>query len=327
MNARPFSTTEKPDVSIIIVSWNTKDLLAACLGSIDRFTMGISYEIWIVDNGSADGTPAMLRERYPNVHLMVPGTNLGFARANNLALRCARGHYVLFLNPDTELRSNVLLDFTKRMDREQDIGVLGCRLVGPDGKTQLTCAAAYPTPWNALCEGLFLHRLAVGRPALKFLSSRSLEYWDHATEREVDCLSGAFLFCRRAALDKIGGFDEAYFMYGEDLDLCFRVKRDDWRVVYQPSHEVLHVGASSSRQTDSSFARVQQHRAARRLLNLHWGRFRVFRYECAVAVGAFSRLAVFGLASAFPHRLRKEMARHLRLTWSVLTQNLPWSGR
>ncbi len=198
------------DVSIIIVSWNTQTLLDTCLGSIYRCTEGVRFEILVVDNGSLDDTVPMVRRRYPKVNLFEPSENLGFARANNLALQQALGRYTLFLNPDTELRSNVVAAFCQRLDEDPWIGLLGCRLVGVDEKTQLTCAATYPTPWNTLCTGLLLHRLAAKFPRLWLFSSRSLEHWDHLSARDVDCLSGAFLFGRSQLLRDLGGFDESY---------------------------------------------------------------------------------------------------------------------
>lgn len=284
-----------PDVSVIIVSWNTRDLLDACLASVFCYTHRVSLEVWVVDNGSSDGTPAVVRAKYPSVNLLEPGVNLGFARANNLALRASLGRHVLFLNPDTELHSDVVSAFCERLDRDQSIGLIGCLLTGRDGKPQLTCAATFPSPWNNLCHGLFLHRLAGRFPGLWFFSSRSLEHWDHRTPGEVDSISGAFMFCRGELVRKLGGFDEGYFMYGEDLDLCFRVRQSGFRIRYDPSHRVTHYGGASSSIRSDFLPRKEQYRANLMLLQKHWGKARAQAFRLTSLLVTLVRLLAAGV--------------------------------
>lgn len=308
------------DVSVIIVSWNTRDLLDACLASIYRQTRRISFEVWVVDNGSSDGTPEMLRAKYPQVNLLEPAENLGFARANNLALRASRGRYVLFLNPDTELHSDVIMDFCEKMDGDASIGMMGCLLTGGDGKTQLTCAATFPGPWNNLCQGLFLHRLVKRFPRLWFFSSRSLEHWDHMTAREVDCISGAFMFCRGELVRSLGGFDEAYFMYGEDLDLCYRVVKTGYKILFDPSHSVTHYGGESASARPGFIPRREQYRANLMYLKKHYGKTRVQFFLLTSLFTNLVRLSGAGLVYLMFPTHRETARHHLKLTRALLRE-------
>lgn len=316
-----------PDVSIIIVSWNSRKVLETCLASIRRHTKQVSYEILVVDNGSTDGTPELVRTNFPEVRLFLPGTNLGFARANNLALRESRGRHILFLNPDTELRSDVLSHFCRKMDRDAGLGLLGCLLLWPDGVPQYTCAATYPAPWNTLCEGFFLHRLARRFPTLGFLSSRSLEHWDHRSAREVDCLSGAFLFCRGSVARQLGGFDEGYFMYGEDLDFCRRVRLLGYRIEFDPTHTVIHYGGASAALRPDFRPRREQFRANLQFVSKHFGsgRARLFRWACLT--GTLFRLVLSGIGSLVARSRRDFWTGQWRLNMLLLQEYLSHSPK
>lgn len=267
----------------------------------------------MVDNGSSDGTPEMVKAKYPQVNLLEPGENLGFARANNLALRTSRGRHVLFLNPDTELQSDVISDFCKKMDGDASIGIMGCLLTKGDGSPQLTCAATFPGPWNNLCEGLFLHRLTKRFPRLWFFSSRSLEYWDHLAAREVDCISGAFMFCRGELVRSLEGFDEAYYMYGEDLDLCIRVLKKGYMIFFDPSHQVTHYGGESSSARPGFIPKREQYRANFRFLKKHFGNSRAQVFRLTFLLTTLVRLSTFGLIYSFVPSLREQARFHWKL--------------
>ena len=308
------------DVSIIIVSWNTRDLLDTCLASVYHQTGGISFEALVVDNGSSDGTPKMLRAKYPQVNLLEPGENLGFARGNNLALRLSKGRHVLFLNPDTELHSDVISDFCEKMDGDASIGMMGCLLTGGDGSPQLTCAATFPGPWNVLCEGLFLHRLVKRFPRLWFFSSRSLEHWDHLTAREVDCISGAFMFCRGELVRSLGGVDDTYFMYGEDLDLCYRVFKRGYKILFDPSHRVTHYGGESASARPGFMPRREQYRANLMFLKKNFGKTRARTFQVTSLFTTFIRLSTAGLVYLMFPTHRETARYHFKLNRALLQE-------
>jgi len=273
---------DMPDVSVCIVTWNNEKVIDECLVSLFLNSSETAIEVILVDNNSSDRTVELVKKRHPSVKVLSPNVNLGFARANNLALSQARGSYVLFLNPDTVIHSQVLAYAKSKMDADPKLGVLGCRLLSSDGTTQLTCASDFPTPWNTFCEGVFLHRLSRILPIFRFFSSRSLEHWDHLTEKEVETISGAFMFCRKCVLDEIGGFDPGFFMYGEDIDLCARIRKAGFRVWYDPTHVVTHYGGTSSSGQPSAFSRIWQFKSNYRFIIRNKNLSAARRYQLAV---------------------------------------------
>lgn len=281
------------DVSVCIVNWNTRELLRNCLRSAELKTHNIAYEIIVVDNDSADGSAAMVVETFPRVTLIASKTNLGFARASNLAATKASGEYILYLNPDTELVTNAFLGMWNALKENPSYGAVGCRLLNSDESVQLTCASAFPSPRNELSSLLFLDRLF---PNSRLCSSRELNYWDHRDSRAVECLSGACMMLRRSLVEKLGGFDEELFMYGEDLDLCFRVSQEGLALYYLASEVIFHHEGAASKKKGRSFAPVLQRAANYYFLRKNFGRTRAVAYRTAVLVGSGARLVAATLA-------------------------------
>jgi len=228
------------DLSIIIVNWNTRKLLLDCLLSIYRDPPACSFETWVVDNGSKDGSCAAIKEDFPQVKLIENQENVGFAPANNQAIAQSQGRYVLLLNSDTIVLPSALQCLVEFMDKTPDAGAAGPRLLNPDRSLQISC---FPTPTlqREMWRLLHLDRLkACGvYPAI---------WWQKHEIRRVDAVQGACLILRQAALKHTGSLDPEYFMYTEEIDLCFRLKKAGWNLYWVPRAEVIHYGGQSTQQ-------------------------------------------------------------------------------
>lgn len=281
------------DVSVCIVSWNTRELLYRCLKSVQRNTVGLTYEIIVVDNDSQDGSADMVRHEFPDCKL-IENENVGFAKGNNRAVKESSGKYVLYLNPDTELTSNALHGMYTFMEEHRAYGAVGCKLLNEDGSVQFTCARKFPTPFNQFCFLVMLDRLF---HKSKWLSSTEVGYWDHLDCRDVDCLSGACIFVRREIVDGLGGFNEDYFMYGEDIELCYRIRKSGWLIFYMADIEIYHVsGASSSQASDQWHPAVMQREAGYHFMIDNCGQVKATEYRLAVLVGSLTRVIIMAMA-------------------------------
>ncbi len=227
------------DLSVIIVNYNTKELLKKCLSSVFASKTGYKLEVVVSDNGSKDGSVEMVRQEFsayakasadkPQVKLIENGANLGFSKGNNVALKQALGRYCLLLNSDTEIKSDTLDLSVKYLDQHPDVGIMGCKVLLPDGRLDLACRRKFPNPWNS-----FLRLFGLKKFSDYNISTPIDE------ETEVDSVMGAYLMIRKAAMDKVGLLDEEYFMYGEDLDWCWRVKEAGYKVMYYPAATIAH---------------------------------------------------------------------------------------
>lgn len=299
----------KIDVSICIVSWNTRNILRNCIESIYDKTKGISYEIIVVDNNSHDDTCKMVKEEFPQCRLIENKDNLGFVKANNIAIKQAKGRYILFLNPDTELKTKAIEGMARFLDRETEYGAVGCKLIYPDGSIQHVCARTFPTPFNQFCLLVMLDRLF---PHSKRFSTVEMRYWDHKNSRDIDCLSGACILVRREIIDRLSGFDEKIFMYAEDVDLCFRIKRKGWKIYYLSNEEIVHYsGASSKQHQKKFFSSIMQRESNLYFLNKHFGTATARKYLIAILIGSLVRLFVIIVSCPFAllsKRVRKVLA-------------------
>lgn len=235
------------DLSIVIVTWNVVDYVLDCLKSIILNTPdSLDYEIIVVDNASSDNTASVINNEFPSVILIPNSTNIGFARGNNQAIRVAKGRNILFLNPDTILHENaieVMLDF---LNKNEDVGLVGPKLVDENGSIQLACARKFPSLlFRLTCDVMSLSSLPIIGEQLK----KHLQYpYDYSLSQEVEAISGACMLARDQVINTIGGFGEEYIHGGEDLELCLRVKRAGWKNYYLQEAIVTHFGGRSSRQ-------------------------------------------------------------------------------
>jgi len=239
----PTFVEERPALSVVIVNWNTKDRLRSCLDSVVERLTSLQHEVIVVDNASEDGSAEMVVETFPQVRLIRNKANVGFGAASNQAMRASRGRWLLLLNSDTVLIDDSVAGLVATLDRDRretgemaDVGIAHCRLIYPDGRLQHT-AYRFPSTRRALFEALGLYKLTpAGRAADVLLAG----YWDHAEERDVDWVAGAFMLLPRTVFEATGGFDERFFMYGEDLEWCYRIRDRGWRVRFFPRATIVH---------------------------------------------------------------------------------------
>lgn len=234
------------DLSIVIVSWNTQDVLRDCLRSTFANLGALRAEVIVVDNASSDGSADMVAREFPRAVLVRNPTNAGFAAANNVGFRIARGRHVLLLNSDTVVLGDVITRSVRWLDADPDVGVMGCRVLNPDRTMQPTCFG-YPHFVDLLWMTAGLHEL----PWPRFLGRYQLRGWRRDTERDVEVVTGCYMLVRRVAMDQVGELDEGFFFCGEETDWCERFKRAGWRIVFTPVGEIVHIGNASGRKLDS----------------------------------------------------------------------------
>lgn len=261
------------DLGIVIVNWNTKEYLKKCLETVMASQGDFTFKVVVVDNASTDGSAQMVRESFPDVHLIVSEFNGGYSYANNLGLRalgCKEPgestdrsrvsgpipRYVLLLNPDTEVPPDSLCRMVHFMDSDPRVGIAGPKLLLPDGSLDLACRRSFPTPFVAFYYFVGLARLF---PNSARFARYNMTFVDPDQELEVDSVVGAYMQIRREAMEAVGLLDETFFMYGEDLDLAYRIKQAGWKTVYHPSVTVWHVKRAASRK--SQRAQVEFYRS------------------------------------------------------------------
>ncbi|MEE4298337.1 MAG: glycosyltransferase family 2 protein [Pseudomonadales bacterium] len=231
------------DLSIVIVNWNTRELLAACLASVFSNLGLLEAEVLVVDNASGDGSADMVAQRFPGVRLVRNVDNRGFAAANNQAFRLARGRHLLLLNSDTLVHGEVLAASVRYLDARPEVGAMGCRVENADGSTQFTCSE-FPSFANLLLQTLGLNRCTQG-PAL--LRRYQMLDWDRDDERDVEVISGCYLMVRAEVIEAVGALDEAFFCYGEETDWCRRIAAAGWALRFAPVGRITHFGSGTTR--------------------------------------------------------------------------------
>jgi GT2 family glycosyltransferase len=292
------------ELSIIIVSWNTCDLLMQCLESVIADTATLpcpNVEILVVDNASTDGTVGTIQQQFPQVCVIENDHNVGFAQANNQAIAQSKGRYVLLLNPDTEIKLGalpMLLDF---METELHIGLVGAQLLNADGSLQTSC---YPAP-TLLRELWRLFHL----DSLYPYGTYRMTDWELTKPRQVDALLGACLLIRRRVLDEVGMLDEDYFMYSEEIDLCYRVRQAGWPIYWVPQAQIVHYGGQSTQQVPSKMF-LHLYRSKLRYFRKHYGRFFALAYKFTLLAAAVTRLVLTPLVLLEKPAKRR---RHLHL--------------
>jgi len=234
-----------PDLSIIIVNWNTRELLKNCLDSIFQTTGDLAVEVWAVDNGSQDGSVELVKEHYSHVKLIENSTNRGFSAANNQALARATGRYSLLLNSDTEVQPGALAHLVEKMDSEPNLGAVGPQLLNPDGSIQPSYGI-FLSFWSEFLFQTFLFKVV---PTSYVIGQRIKPAQRYAYQHEhyVDWVSGAALMIRTTLAQEQGlMFDENIFMYAEDVDLCYRIRAQGYQIKYCPQGKVIHLISASS---------------------------------------------------------------------------------
>ena len=241
------------DLSIIIVNYNVKEFLLNLLDSIRIASINISVETIVVDNASDDGSVEILRNRFPGVKLIANKINVGFGAANNQAMKIAGGKYFMLINPDTIVREDTFIKMIDFFEHSPQAGIAGCKVLNPDGTLQLACRRSFPGPWVSFTKVTGLSKLFAKS---RIFARYNLTYLNENETYDVDAVSGAFLMLRKDVYEKVGGFDEQFFMYGEDLDLCYRVQKSNFKVFYVHSTEIIHYKGESTKRSSLDETKV-----------------------------------------------------------------------
>ncbi len=299
------------DISIIIVNWNTRDLLKQSLSCVNAAIGDLTHEMIVVDNDSSDGSLEMLREDFPQVRAIQNRENVGFAAANNQGIAIAQGRYILLLNSDAFLNPGALVKMVQAMDEYPDTGASGCRLVNADGSLQPS-AYAFSTLATELWQALWLDRLF---PHSRVFGSYRMSYWSFDDLRQVDWVMGACILLQAEAVRQIGGMDERFFMYSEEMDLCYRLKRAGWKVRYIPDASATHIwGASSQKLPEKTFLRLYNSRTL--YFRKHYGRFYAWLYKLLLAFSSLVRVTTGFMTSVI--QPRKDTRLSVRNYWLLL---------
>jgi hypothetical protein len=282
------------------VSYRCAELLDACLASLAPQRADLAIEVIVVDNASRDGTAELVAAHHPWVDFVESPSNVGFARATNHGLSVARGADVLLLNPDTVVAPGALAACLRELHERPSVGMLGCRLVQPGGALDHACKRGFPTPLSALWHFAGLTRL---RPRSRRFAAYTAGHVGEHDVATVDAVNGAFMLVRGTALRDVGPLDERFWMYGEDLDWCYRFWKRGWDVLYWPGATVVHVKGGSAK-TRSWRTNKAFHQAMWRFYDKHYRRHRTPPVTAAVGGAIALRLAVSALASAALRRRR-----------------------
>jgi len=283
------------DLSIIIVNWNSKEYLRKCIASILAETRCMEFEIVVIDNASFDGCDEMLRRNYPQVRFMQSERNLGFAKANNEAFRTTSGQYILFLNPDTEIVASAVNTMLKHLRELPNAGAVGCKLLNADRSVQTSCIQSFPTILNQLLDSelmrILLHRSSLwGNEAI--FASRNVP-------EEVEAISGACLMMHRTVFERVDLFSEDYFMYTEDIDLCYKIMKQSFKNYFIPTATVIHFGGGSTAENSpSGLAAVTMRKSIWRFLRKTRGNKYSSIYRFSTLISAIGRIGI--LTIIFP---------------------------
>lgn len=241
------------DLSIIIVNYNVKEFLQNLIHSIEKASSNLTNEIFIIDNASDDGSVEFIKEKFPQVKLIANQNNLGFGKANNLGLNEASGKYLLMINPDTIVAEDTFEKMIEFFDQNKNVGLAGCKILNPDGTLQLACRRSFPGPWVSFTK---VTGLSSFFPKSRIFARYNLTYLDENQTYEVDAISGSFMMMRKEVYEKVGGFDEQFFMYGEDLDLCYRIQKAGCKVFYVHTTQIIHYKGESTKRSSLDETKV-----------------------------------------------------------------------
>ncbi|WP_152395455.1 glycosyltransferase family 2 protein [Paenibacillus guangzhouensis] len=232
------------DLSIIILNYNTRQLTLDCLQSVYASTTSYRYEVILIDNNSSDDSVEHFQRQYPATQLIANEENVGFSRANNQGMRIAKGRYILLLNSDTIVELDTFEMMLQFMDSHPDVGASGCKVILPDGSLDKACRRGFPTPSASFYYAFGFSKMFPDNPRF---NQYQLGYLSPDESYPIDCLVGAFMLVRREAMDQVGMLDEEFFMYGEDIDWCYRIKQAGWQNYYYPETFITHYKGASSR--------------------------------------------------------------------------------
>lgn len=308
----------QPDLSVIIVSWNVRELLKNCLRSV-LAQQGVTMQIIVVDGASTDGSAAMVAEEFPQVALIACDENVGFPRGNNLGLERANGRFILLLNPDTVVYADVFATMIAYLEKHPKVGVVGPQLLNEDGTVQ-SSRRRFPTLWTAFFESTWLQPFAP-KAVLDHYYVRDVQDGETAV---VDWLMGACLLIRAEVVAQVGGLDEAYFMYSEELDYCRRVHQAGWQMVYFPQARVTHLSGKSSEQA-VTHRHINFNRAKLRYFRKYHGRLAAGILRLFLLMSYGWQLVLEAVKGAVGHK-RPLRWQRVQVYWLVLRSGLRPAG-
>jgi GT2 family glycosyltransferase len=308
------------DLSVIIVNWNSADYLRDCIRSIQEYTEQTTYEIIVVDNASPDRAIEKLVPQFPDIKFILSRDNLGFSRGNNLGARSATGDYVLLLNPDTKLVNPAIDLMMAHIKATPDAGIVGARHVNPDLSIQTCAIQKFPTILN---QALNIEAVRLAWPSCPLWNISAL-FGDLKKPVCVEVIPGACEMLRRTVFEKVGGYSEDYFMYGEDIELNYKVSRLGLKNYLVPEAIIIHYGGrSSSQRTASQWAMIMQSRAMLKYYAKTHGTAYAFAYRVSMGISAVARLFVLGLAFPFVYLAgKRQSVRSAMEKWAAI---LKWS--
>jgi len=301
------------DVSIVIVSWNTRDILRECLRSIYGAAGEVAFEIILVDNNSADGSADMAAEEFPEVRLIRNAENRGFAAGNNQGIAVARGRYVLLLNSDTVVLDGAIASAVRFADAHPRAAIVGCHTRGPTGNLQYNC---YRFP-SLLNLGLSLSRLHSTLWKYPFFGRSRYANWDYSGVREVDAVAGCFMLARKAAIDQVGPMCEDYFMYSEDTDWCWRFNQAGWKIMYTSDATIRHLGGCSSSQAATDMHLLER-RSLLMFLERKSGKLARWTANLMFCVASLLRLSIVGARRIFGGQAGEAAKRQWAISLAAL---------
>lgn len=301
------------DLSIIIVSWNVRDLLLQCIQSIFDSETVSTFEVWVVDNASTDGSPYQIKKQFPQVHLIENLNNVGFASANNQAISACEGKYILLLNPDTRVYAGAFDHLVQFLDAHPTAGAAGSRLLNPDGSLQASCFP-FPTLGREFWRLFHLDKILP-------LALYRQDVWDINQPRQVDVVQGTSIILRRTALDQVGLLDESYFVYTEETDLCYRLHKAGWSLYWVPTSRVVHYGGQSTRQIAQQMF-VSLYRTKTQYFRKHYGKTTAWLYRVILFFASLIRL-ILNIFSFLQPRERQLQHKQLASNYLYLIRSLP----
>lgn len=307
------------DLSIIIVSWNVADLLRDCLRSVEANRGALDLEVIVVDSASNDDSVALVQNEFPWVMLLACAENVGFPKGNNLGLAVANGRYYLLLNPDTVVLDDALSKMMAYMRQNPEVGVLGCQLLNEDGTVQ-SSKRRFPTVTTAFFESTWLETIAPSRVLARYYAQ---DLADDAVS-EVDWVMGACMLVPRQVVAEVGGLDEAYFMYSEELDWCRRIKDSGWRVVYYPEAQIIHYAGQSSEQAVVA-RHINFQQAKLRYFRKYNGRFTAFILRLFLLLNYGWQLILEAVKGLMGHK-RPLRRQRVHAYWQVIRSGLRPAG-
>jgi hypothetical protein len=305
------------DVSIIIVSWNTRAVLKNCLDSIYQKTRGVSFEVIVIDNASVDRSAEMVKREFPGAILIENCQNRGFAAANNQGMAVATGRYILLLNSDTLVMDQTITETVFFADYNPEAAVVGCRVLNKDGTLQPSCFM-FPSIGNMLLSSSYLYKLF---HRSHFFGREGMTWWDRDDMREVDVVTGCFMLARSEAIRQVGVMDERFFMYGEETDWCYRFKKAGWKILFTPAVEIVHLGGQSSRYVSDKMI-VQLRLSILQFIEKHHG-WLTYKLACFFTALFFAvRVPMWLMVSVFASERRGQAGIKLRAYFSGIVQVL-----